>query len=124
MLGFVPAIGAFLGVPLDVRHVTLSTGTLSLAIGAFGPEWLLQGWFFRALGGIATMFVLNLSVSFGLSLVNATSALGYPPRFLLKYLKRIISEFFSHPLEFVLPPPRPTPGAGNAPPSHHGSSHA
>jgi site-specific recombinase len=122
MLGFVPAIGAFLGVPLDVRHVTLSTGTLSLAIGALGPEWLLQGWFFRAIGGIATMFVLNLSVSFGLSLYNAMSALGYPPRFLLTYLKRIVREFFVHPLQFVLPPARSSHVARAASHSHNGST--
>jgi len=30
LLGFVPSIGRFLGIPLDVRHVTLSTGTLAL----------------------------------------------------------------------------------------------
>ncbi len=31
MLGLTPALGIFLGLPLDVRHVTLNTGTLSLA---------------------------------------------------------------------------------------------
>jgi len=101
--------------------VTLSTGTLALAIGGLGPEWLQQGWFFRALGGIATMFVLNLSVSFGLSLYNATSALGYPPRFLLTYLKRVTREFFWHPLQFVVPPRRPAPGPHAVSISHIGS---
>ena len=28
MLGMTPSIGHFFGLPLDVRHVTLSTGTL------------------------------------------------------------------------------------------------
>jgi site-specific recombinase len=122
MLGFVPAIGGFLGVPLDVRHVTLSTGMLALAIGSLGPEWLMEGWVFRALGGIAFMFVLNLSVSFGLSLYNATSALGYPARFLLTYLRRAVREFFARPLQFLLPPSR-DPRGGEVPAhTHRGST--
>jgi site-specific recombinase len=32
MLGMTPSIGHFFGLPLDVRHVTLSTGTLALGI--------------------------------------------------------------------------------------------
>src|SRR5208283_2287543 len=31
LLGFTPVIVRFFGIPLDVRHVTLSTGTLALA---------------------------------------------------------------------------------------------
>ena len=38
LLGFVPALGQFFGIPLDVRHVTLSTGTLALAAASFGRE--------------------------------------------------------------------------------------
>ena len=43
LLGFVPALGEVFGVPLDVRHVTLSTGTLALAEASFGRDWLYHG---------------------------------------------------------------------------------
>ena len=74
MLGFLPEIGRFVGVPLEVRHVTLNTGLISLAgISAFDnpatPHWLLL-----AGCGIVTMFVLNLSVSFACSLASAAKA--------------------------------------------------
>ena len=36
MLGIVPVVAAFFGLPLDVRHVTLSTGQLAAAVGAAG----------------------------------------------------------------------------------------
>ena len=36
LLGFTPEIGQFFGLPLDIRHVTLSTGTLALAAARFG----------------------------------------------------------------------------------------
>ena len=42
MLGMTPVMGKFFGLPLDVRHVTLSTGALTLAALALGNEALLQ----------------------------------------------------------------------------------
>jgi hypothetical protein len=36
MLGLVPALLGFVGLPLEVRHVTLSTGQLAAALGALG----------------------------------------------------------------------------------------
>ena len=36
LLGFTPVLGEFFGLPLDIRHVTLSSGTLALAAARFG----------------------------------------------------------------------------------------
>jgi site-specific recombinase len=36
MLGLVPALLAFVGLPLDVRHVTLATGQLAAALACAG----------------------------------------------------------------------------------------
>src|SRR5512145_3123098 len=38
MLGLVPALLAFVAVPLDVRHVTLASGQLGAAVGALGAS--------------------------------------------------------------------------------------
>ena len=59
MLGMTPAIGAFFGIPLDVRHVTLSSGTLALASASLDVEWYREGLFLRAVAGVCVMFVLN-----------------------------------------------------------------
>ena len=42
MLGLVPVVAAFFGLPLDVRHVTLSTGQLAAAVGALGLDAAAQ----------------------------------------------------------------------------------
>ena len=63
LLGFTPVLGAFFGIPLDVRHVTLSTGTLALAAARFGTAGLGDRWFLYAVEGIAVVFVLNLTVA-------------------------------------------------------------
>jgi site-specific recombinase len=104
LLGFAPAVGRFFGIPFDVRHVTLSTGTLALSAAGLGEQWFLGGWFLRALGGIAVMFVLNLTVAFTLSLVNAARAFEMTNDELLGVLKHVLSHFRKNPLSFVLPP--------------------
>ncbi len=104
LLGFAPAVGRFFGIPFDVRHVTLSTGTLALAAAGLGERWFLGGWFLKALGGIAVMFVLNLTVAFTLSLVNAARAFEMTNEDLFGVLRHVLSHFRKDPLSFVLPP--------------------
>ncbi len=116
MLGITPALGHFLGVPLDVRHVTLSTGLLSLASASLGYRLLLGGWFFWALGGIAVMFVLNLGVSFFLSLYSAIHAYNLPREEAREMLRRLGRHFVQSPLDFILPPSA-APGGGNSGPN-------
>ena len=103
LLGFTPEIGHFFGLPLDVRHVTLSTGQLALAAAAFGTSSLKNGWFHRAVGGIGIIFILNLSVSFTIAAMVALQA--YNVRFaeqleILRYLCRAI---LRAPLRFLVP---------------------
>jgi site-specific recombinase len=104
LLGFAPAVGRFFGIPFDVRHVTLSTGTLALAAAGLGQHWYLGGWFLWATAGIAVMFVLNLTVAFTLSLVNAARAFEMTNEELFGVLRHVLSHFRKDPFSFVLPP--------------------
>ncbi len=112
LLGFAPAVGRFFGIPFDVRHVTLSTGTLALAAAGLGEEWYGGGTFLRGLAGIGVMFVLNLSVAFGLSLVNAARAYEMPPGELAGVLRHVVTRAVRRPLDFLRPPRRETETAG------------
>ena len=102
LLGLAPVMGQFLGLPIDVRHVTLSSGMLAFA-GAGLRGWFTTGWFFWAVAGVATMFVLNLSVSFFLSLYTAARAYSLPRKELAVLGARLLRRFLQHPLDFVLP---------------------
>ena len=112
LLGMTPAIGRFTGLPFDVRHVTLNTGILAIAGSSLGAGWYAEGWFLRAITGIGVMFVLNLSVSFACSLLNAARAYDVPREELLGILRRIARRSFRSPLEFVRPPRAGGPPAG------------
>jgi site-specific recombinase len=102
MLGMTPALGAFFGLPLDVRHVTLSTGTLALALAT--GDFVLPPGAPAAMLGIAIIFVLNLGVSFGLALAVALRARQVPRRARWALFLAIARRFFRRPQEFLLPP--------------------
>jgi site-specific recombinase len=107
LLGFTPAIGHFLGLPLDVRHVTLSTGTVALAAASFGRDWLYRGWFTYTALGIAITFVLNLSVSFSIAAAVALKAYGVPRRDQLRLIRYTAASFLRSPRRFLIPPRAP-----------------
>src|SRR5260221_8780963 len=100
LLGLAPVMGQFLGLPIDVRHVTLSSGMLAFA-GAGLRGWFTTGWFFWALAGVATMFILNLSVSFFLSLYTASRAYDLARRDLAVLGARVLRRVLQHPPEFI-----------------------
>ena len=71
LLSMTPQIAAFFGLPLDVRHVTLSSGALTASAMAVGSSVFTEWDFWLAVAGILSMGVLNLAVAFGLALTVA-----------------------------------------------------
>jgi site-specific recombinase len=64
MLGMIPPITDFLGLQLDVRHVTLSAGQLAAAGASLGIDvWRLPA-FWWCVAAIPLIGLLNLGVSF------------------------------------------------------------
>ncbi len=116
MLGMTPSVGHFFGLPLDVRHVTLSTGTLALGVTSRGPEVLGRGALIWASLGIAVTFVMNLGVSFYLALRLAIRAQDIPSSENHAILLALWRRFWAAPRDFFLPPARePTPAPEPAP---------
>jgi site-specific recombinase len=108
MLGLVPALLGFFGLPLDVRHVTLSAGQLAAAIGAELP---VLGW--RALldpalawcvAGIAVIGVLNLTMSFLLAFHVALRSRGLKLGDRKRIYAAVAQRLGQAPLSFVWPP--------------------
>ncbi len=106
LLGLAPVFGTFFGLPIDVRHVTLSTGALTLAGASLGTHAVLHAAFAWAIAGVAVIGLLNFGVSFVLALSVALSARGVP-RGEVRFLVRMtLSLFFRRPWEFLYPPKR------------------
>ena len=103
LLGFTPVLGEFFGLPLDIRHVTLSSGTLALAGARFGTASLGDRWFYHAVVGIAVIFVLNLFTSFTIAAFVALRAYDVGPREQWDILRFLVTGALRSPVRFIIP---------------------
>ena len=76
LLGLVPVLLAFGGLPIEVRHITLSTGQLAAAVSTLGWATLQTPVFWWCAAGLVVTGVLNLGVSFALALAVAMRSRG------------------------------------------------
>ncbi len=110
VLGLTPVVSTFFGLPLDIRHVTLATGSVVLAalseLGAGHLESAELGWAVAGLGGIALM---NFTVSFALALAVALRARDVDGRVFRLLVAAVFGRFVRRPWEFVLPQKKAEP---------------
>jgi site-specific recombinase len=104
LLGMTPAIGKFLGLPLEVRHVTLSTGALTLAACEHGWGVLREPAFHAAVLGIGVIFLMNLTVSFNLALAVALRAREVSWRDRVPMWISVAVTLLRSPAQFFFPP--------------------
>jgi len=108
-LGMTPAFAKFVGLPLDVRHVTLSSGALTLAMASQGVDAV--GWspIIAAWIGIAVIGLLNFGVSFALALFVALRARDVPRGERRTLTWAVLRKFVRQPWIFFVPPRDPVP---------------
>jgi site-specific recombinase len=104
LLGLVPAVAAFFGLPVEVRHVTLSTGQLAAAVGAQGWAVFHQSAFWWCVASIPVIAVLNLGVSFWLAFKVALRSRGIRLADRSRIYRAIRHRVFSAPGSFIVPP--------------------
>jgi site-specific recombinase len=109
LLAMTPIMGKFLGLPLDVRHVTLSTGALTFAVCSLGPSAVgVDGLLWSALG-IAIIGCLNFGVSFVLALAVALRARDVDQSDQVRLLRSVTLTFLRSPKQFFSPPSSQAP---------------
>ncbi len=103
MLGLVPPVLKFFGIPFDVRHVTLVAGQVAVGAHQLGTGVLQQPMFWWAVAGIAITGPLNLVSSFYLAFrlaLTANNVTGVDRRRIYGAMAR---RLWRQPLSFVLP---------------------
>jgi site-specific recombinase len=105
LLGLVPAVLAFFGLPIEVRHVTLSAGQLTAAAGALGPTLLATGDFWRCVVAIVGVGMLNVGVSFYCAFRVALRAQGVRVSDRRRVRDAVLARLRQSPRSFFLPPP-------------------
>jgi site-specific recombinase len=103
MLGIIPEVAKFAGVPLDIRHVTLSSSFLTLAVASLGPEQMLTGPFWLAVVGVLSVGVMNVAVSFNLAMLVAIRARGVQSPERRAIYRAVFKRAREQPLSFILP---------------------
>lgn len=103
MLACLAPLGDFLGLPLDVRHVTLSSANFALASTSldFHIGWLVL---LETLAGLALIGLVNLSVSFVLALWVALKARGADISASQGLAALLLERLRREPARFFVPP--------------------
>jgi site-specific recombinase len=106
LLGMVPVSARFFGLPIEVPHVTLSTGSFTLALSSIGVGGAGASWNAVIAGGvgIAVIGLCNFGVSFALALFVALRARDVPRGEARTLPGAVLRRFVRRPLEFFYPP--------------------
>lgn len=103
LLAFTPIFGKFFGLPLDVRHVTLSAGSLTFAVSSIGLHAVDPAKLILAVCGIGVIGLLNFGVSFALALYTAVRARRVRRVWLLHLAMMLWTKFRFQPFDFFIP---------------------
>lgn len=98
LFAITPMFGSFMGLPLDVRHLTLATGSLTFSISSLGIGSLTVA----PIIGIVLIGLLNFGVSFVLALSVALQARDVGTSERLGLAVAVLRRFVRHPLEFFV----------------------
>lgn len=101
-MGSTASIGVFLGLNLDIRHITFVSGNLALGLYGSGFD-VSSGLLFWAIAGIGIIGFVNFIVSFLLSLTLAFRSRNIPITDLKFLFIAVWVHFKLNPLEFFFP---------------------
>ncbi len=102
-LGLAGFIGFITGLPFDVRHVTLASGSVSMSIYTLGFNLPIET--FLSVGlGITFIGLMNFSVSFGLALFVAIKSRKVNFIQTKELLNIVYAHFLARPRDFFIPP--------------------
>jgi site-specific recombinase len=104
MLGLMPAVAGFFALPIEVRHVTLSTGQLAAALGALGWDVLREPAFWWCALAIPFTGALNVGVSFWLAFRVALRSRGVRVADRSRIYAAVRRRLREKPMSFLRPP--------------------
>lgn len=101
-LGSTASLGIFLGLNLDIRHITFASG--NFALGLYGADFFVDYWIiFWGIIGIGVIGFVNFMVSFSLSLGLAFRSRNIPLAELSLLFSATWAYFKKRPIAFFFP---------------------
>jgi site-specific recombinase len=112
-LGMAGTIGEITGTRFDIRHITIASGNVSLAVYGLGLRNIPAGWLAEVLLGVLGIGFFNFLVSFSLAFIVAARSRGVRIREYPEFLGILWRYFRNNPLDFIRPRRRGEEGSGN-----------
>ena len=104
-LGIAGPLGKVMGLPFDIRHITISAG--NTAIGYYGLDHNLPlSYTLVVVAGVLMIGFLNFMVSFGLAFFVAVRSRGIQLKDYPELISVVWRYFKKYPMDFILPPAR------------------
>ncbi len=103
MLGMSSIVRKILGIPFDIRHITISAGNVSIALYGLGIKNVPVTYLITIFLGVLAIGLLNFLVSFSLAFVVAVRSRGVKLKDYPEFIG-ILGRYFMHkPLDFIRP---------------------
>ena len=102
-LGMSTIIGRELGIPFDIRHITIASGNISLAIYGLGFDHIRPLYLATVVLGVLGIGFLNFGVSFFLAFLVAVKSRGVRLKEYPEFLGILWRYFRKNPLDFIRP---------------------
>ncbi len=103
MLGMSSIVSKFLGIPFDIRHITISAGNVSMALYGLGIRNVPVTYLITIFLGVLAIGLLNFLVSFSLAFMVAVRSRGVKLREYPEFLGILSRYFMKKPLDFIRP---------------------
>jgi site-specific recombinase len=103
MLGMSSIVSKIIGVPFDIRHITISAGNVSVALYGLGIRNVPVPYLIIIFFGVLAIGFLNFLVSFSLAFIVAVRSRGVQLRDYPEFLGILGRYFLKKPLNFIRP---------------------
>jgi site-specific recombinase len=103
-LGFAGILGKILGLPFDIRHITISAGNTAIGVYGLGIDNIPPYFMLAVFCGVLGIGFLNFLVSFFLAFLVAVKSRGIRFAQYPRFFRILGNYFWLHPREFILAP--------------------
>ena len=103
MLGMSSMVSKILGVPFDIRHITISSGNVSVATYSLGIGNIPPAYMLTIFLGVLGIGFFNFLVSFSLAFIVAVKSRGVHLKDYPEFLGILWRYFRKRPLDFIRP---------------------
>ena len=103
MLGMSTIVQKIVGIPFDIRHITISAGNVSIALYGLGIKNVPITYLITIFMGVLAIGLLNFLASFSLAFIVAVRSRGVKLRDYPEFLGILGRYFMNKPLDFIRP---------------------